>query len=133
MAIENKLKKGQKLTEKAAILETTLVGAKAIIGLSSGSMALISDAIHSGADLLTIFTSWLGLKIAQRKPDKNFPYGYYKAENLGTLIISFFIFLAAGKMFVEGYARLFSFSSVKLPILALAVSLIDAIILFFFF
>ncbi len=132
MATENKLKKGQRLTEKAAILETGLAGAKAIVGLSSGSMALISDAIHSGSDLLTIFTSWLGLKIAQKKPDKNFPYGYYKAENLGTLLISFFIFLAAGKMLVEGYSHLFTFSAVKLPFLALAVSLTDAIILFFF-
>ena len=132
MVTENKLKKGQRLTEKAAILETGLAGAKAIVGLSSGSMALISDAIHSGSDLLTIFTSWLGLKIAQKKPDKNFPYGYYKAENLGTLLISFFIFLAAGKMMVEGYSHLFTFSAVKLPFLALAVSLVDAIILFFF-
>lgn len=132
MATGNKLKKGQKLAEKAAILETILAGAKTIVGLTSGSMALISDAIHSGSDLLTIFTSWLGLKIAQKKPDKNFPYGYYKAENLGTLLISFFIFLAAGKMLTEGYSRLFSFSSVKLPFLALTISLIDAIILFFF-
>jgi len=126
------LKQGQKLAEKAAVLETILAGSKVIVGLASGSMALISDAIHSGSDLLTIFTSWLGLKIAQKKPDKNFPYGYYKAENIGTLIISLFIFFAAGKMLTEAYSRLFSFSSVKFPFLALAVSLTDAIILFFF-
>jgi len=132
MTKESKLKKGQKLAEKAAVLETILVGFKVVVGLTSGSMALISDAIHSGSDLLTIFTSWLGLKIAQKKPDKNFPYGYYKAENIGTLVISFFIFFAAGKMLTEAYSRLFSFSSVNLPLLALAVSLIDAIILFFF-
>ncbi len=132
MTEESKLIKGQKLAEKAAILETILAGSKAIVGLASGSMALISDAVHSGSDLLTIFTSWLGLKIAQKKPDKNFPYGYYKAENIGTLIISLFIFFAAGKMLTEAYSRLFSFSSVKLPLLALAVSLTDAIILFFF-
>jgi len=34
-------------------------------------------------------------------------------------------------MFIEGYSRLFSFSSVKIPYLALAVSLIDALTLFF--
>ena len=78
------LKKGQKLTEKAAFLETALALSKVFIGLASGSMALISDSIHSISDLLTIFTSWLGLKIAQKKPDQKFPYGYYKAESIGT-------------------------------------------------
>ena len=132
MAETINLKKGQQLTEKAAFLETALALAKVFIGLASGSMALISDAIHSGADLLTIFTSWLGLKIAQKKPDQKFPYGYYKAENIGSLIISVVILWAAKTMFVNGYSRLFSFSTVNLPVLALLISLADAIILFFF-
>jgi len=132
MTLSIDLKKGQKLTEKAAFLETGLALLKVFIGLASGSMALISDSIHSISDLFTIFTSWLGLKIAQRKPDKKFPYGYYKAENIGTLIISVIIFWAAKTMFVEGCSRLFSFSTVKIPLLALSVSLSDAVILFFF-
>ena len=52
-----------------------------IIGFLSGSIVLISDAVHSVSDILSIVTSWLGLKIAQKKPDERFAYGYYKAEN----------------------------------------------------
>lgn len=129
---KNKLKKGQKLAEKAVFLEGALALAKAVIGVVSGSVVLISDAIHSGADLLAIITSWLGLKIAQKKADERFPYGYYKAENLGTLVVSFLILFASWKMFAEGYSRLFVFSSIKIPLLALSVSLIDALILFVF-
>ena len=127
-----KLKKGQKVAGAAIWLEGSLVAAKTIIGLSSGSLVLISDAIHSGFDILGIITSWFGLKIAQRKADQRFPYGYYKAENLGTLIISLLIIYAFWEMLNQGYARLLSFSSIKIPLLALGISLLDALVLFFF-
>lgn len=129
---EEKLKKGQKLAETAVWLEGFLVLAKTVIGLLSGSLVLISDAIHSGSDILSIITSWFGLKIAQRKPDRRFPYGYYKAENLGTLIISFLIIYAFWEMFTRGYVNFFSFSEIKMPLLAVGISFFDAIILFFF-
>jgi len=129
--IEN-LKKGQRVAGIAILLEGFLVAVKAIIGLLSGSLVLVSDAIHSGSDILSIITSWFGLKISQKKADKRFPYGYYKAENLGTLIISFLIIYAFGQMIIQGYARLSSFSHIKIPLLALAVSLVDALVLFFF-
>jgi cation diffusion facilitator family transporter len=132
MTKTEKLKKGQKVAGTAFWLESVLVIAKVIAGLLSGSLVLISDAIHSASDILSIATSWIGLKIAQRKADKNFPYGYYKAENLGAAIISVFIIYASWKMLTQGYMRFFSFSSIKVPLLALSVSLFDALILFFF-
>jgi len=129
---EEKLKKGQRVAGIAFWLEGTLVVAKTIIGLLSGSLVLISDAIHSASDILSIITSWLGLKIARRKPDQRFSYGYYKAENLGTFIISIFIIYAFWKMLTQGYMGLFSLTLIKIPLLALAVSLLDALVLFFF-
>jgi cation diffusion facilitator family transporter len=132
MTKKEDLKKGERLATIAILLEGALAAAKAVIGIFSGSVVLISDAIHSGSDLLSIITSWFGLKIAQKEPDKKFPYGYYKAENLGAAIISILIFLAAWEMLTQGYSRLFSFSLIKIPLLALAISLFDAIILFFF-
>jgi cation diffusion facilitator family transporter len=132
MTKEGTLKKGQKVAGTAVWLEGALVAAKTIIGLLSGSLVLISDAIHSGSDILSIITSWFGLKIAQRKADQHFPYGYYKAENLGTLIISILIIYAFWEMFTQGYGRLSSFSLIKTPLLALGISLLDALALFFF-
>lgn len=126
------LKKGEKLATIAVFLEGFLAVTKAVIGFFSGSVVLISDAIHSGSDILSIITSWFGLRIAQKKADERFPYGYYKAENLGSAIISILILLAAWEMFTEGYARLFSFSPIKILLLALSISLLDALVLFFF-
>ena len=126
------LKKGEKLAGQAIILESFLAGGKVLIGILSGSAALFSDAIHSLSDIASIVTSWLGLKIAQKDPNKKFPYGFYKAENLGALVISLLIFYASGQMIFSAWQRLWQFSSVRLPYLALAISLTDAIILFFF-
>lgn len=129
---KEKLEKGARVAAIAIWLEGVLVLGKVIIGLLSGSLVLISDAIHSASDILSIFASWVGLKIAQRKANQRFPYGYYKAENLGTLVISFLIVYGFWEMFTQGCERLFSFSSIKIPLLALAISFLDALVLFFF-
>jgi len=129
---ERSLKKGQVLAQKAVFLETGLALAKLTVGLFSHSIVLLSDAFHSLSDLVNVFTSWLGLKIAARRPDEKFPFGYYKAENLGTLLVSFLIIYTSWEMFLSGWQRLFSFSQLEIPLLALGVSLADAIILFFF-
>jgi len=126
------LRKGQRVAGIAFWLESSLVVAKTIIGLSSGSLVLISDAVHSGSDILSIVTSWFGLKISQKKSDRRFAYGYYKAESLGTLLVSVLILFAFWEMVVSGYLGLFSFSSIKIPVFALGISLIDAVVLFFF-
>ncbi|MCD6225473.1 cation diffusion facilitator family transporter [bacterium] len=132
MSGEVNLQKGQALAQKAVFLETGLALAKLIVGFFSHSTVLLSDAFHSLSDLVNVLTSWLGLKIAGRRPDEKFPFGYYKAENLGTLLVSFLIIYTSWEMFLHGWQRLFSFSQLEIPLLALGVSLADAIILFFF-
>ncbi|MEA3355523.1 MAG: cation diffusion facilitator family transporter, partial [Patescibacteria group bacterium] len=132
MKTENGLKKGEKVARRAIWLEGFLVISKFFAAFLSGSLVLKADAIHSASDILSIVTSWLGLKIAQKKPSKKFHYGFYKAENIGSLIISFLIFFAFWKMIIDGYSRLFSFSSIKFAIVGLVVSLADALILYFF-
>lgn len=132
MTKEGKLKKGEQVTKQAAFLTVGLAAAKATVGVLSGSIVLISDAVHSVSDLISVFASWFGLKISQRKPDERFPYGYYKAENLATAVISILILFAFWEIFTEGLGRLQTFSLIKMPLLALAISLTDALVLFFF-
>ncbi len=132
MEHKDKLKTGQDLAQKAVFLEGGLAAAKVIIGLLSGSLVLISDAIHSASDLVSIVTTWFGLKIAQKKATEQFPYGYYKAESLGALIISFLILYASWGMFTQAWVKIGLLSPVKVPLLALGISLLDALVLFFF-
>jgi len=129
--VKNKLQQGQKAAFIIIIAIALLACLKAAAGFLTGSMILLSDAIHSASDILAIFASWAGLKIAQKKPDKKFPYGYYKAENLATAFVSFIILWAGINFAREGYAKLFEVPVLKLAPLALAAAGISILVDFF--
>ncbi len=128
---EEKLKKGEMAAIKSAISIIILSLVEALIGILSGAMILISDALHNVTDSLSLFASTLGLRISRRKPTERFPYGYYKAENLAALIVSAFIIYAAIELCIEGYSRLLGLPEMKMEIEALSISIVSAIFSFF--
>lgn len=128
---EQILKKGSNAAKIATIATALLALIKGVVGLMSGSLLLIADAIHTTIDILAIFSSWFGLKISQKKYNENFPYGYYKAENFATLVASLFIFYAAYEIFIGSYHKLFFTSQFELPFLVLAVPLLSSFVSYF--
>lgn len=124
------LKKGERAALTTTILTVVLAAAKWIAGVLSGNLILITDALHSAADVFPIFASWFGLKLSRRDPDKEFPYGYYKAESIATLFVSLFIMYAAFEFIREGYSKLFEVSQVSHTYVAVSVALSSVIISF---
>ncbi len=122
------LKKGKKTAKIAIILTIVLALFKGIVGFLFGNLLLIADAIHSTVDIAAIFSSWFGLKISQKKYSKNFPYGYYKAENFATLIASIFIFYASYEIALKSYNKLFFPTTSKISIIVLAIPLLSSLI-----
>ena len=121
-----------KKSERAALLTTIvtifLAIGKAIAGIISANLVLLTDALHSGVDVFPILASWFGLRIAQREPDEKFPYGYYKAESIATLFVSIFILYAAFEFIRKGYYKLFEISTVSYPLVAGGVALSSVVI-----
>ncbi len=111
---KERLRKGQKSAFVVIIFSVFLALGKGTVGILSRSTALITDAVHTASDLVAIFASWFGLKIAQKEPDERFPFGYYKAENLATLFISVFILYVGIEFLLTGYSILFKSSSLYL-------------------
>jgi cation diffusion facilitator family transporter len=74
-------------------LVLTLV--KGFLGITGGSQALVADAIHSLADLLSSGLLLVGLRVARRPADRRHPYGYGKIEFLVAVGI-YTLLLAAG-------------------------------------
>ncbi|KPJ63853.1 hypothetical protein AMJ44_13860, partial [candidate division WOR-1 bacterium DG_54_3] len=111
---KERLTKGQKSAFVVIIFSIFLALGKGTVGILSRSTALITDSVHTASDLVAIFASWFGLKIAQKEPDERFPYGYYKAENLATLFISIFILFVGIQFLLGGYSILFKSSSLYL-------------------
>jgi cation diffusion facilitator family transporter len=68
---------------------------KLAVGLLSGSLAVLADAIHSATDGVSSLVALLANRLADPRPDRNHPYGHRKAESIGALVIALFILLAA--------------------------------------
>ena len=76
-----------------------LTSLKLIFGLLSKSKTLIADGVHSLSDTATDIIGIIGAKIANKKPDKNHPYGHGKAEYLTSIFISMIIIYLAYEIF----------------------------------
>ncbi|NPB06145.1 MAG: cation transporter [Aquificae bacterium] len=67
---------------------------KLVAGLLTGSLSLLGDAVHSLSDALASLIAFLSIKFSEVKNEK-FPYGLYKLENVGAIVISFFLLFTA--------------------------------------
>ncbi len=77
---------------------------KFIGALLTGSLSMLGESIHSLSDSTASVIAYLSIKFSEKKHHK-FPYGLYKLENIGAIVIGFFLILAAfeiGKKAYEG-------------------------------
>jgi len=91
---------GERLALYSLGLNLTLVGVKYFLGVFSGSLALLADAVHSLADVISSASVWIGIRMSRRQ-SKRFPYGLYKVENLVALVTALLI-MAAGVEIIQG-------------------------------
>ena len=84
---------GERLALISVAVNLVVTGLKYFLGVFSGSLALLADAVHSTADMVSSASIWAGLRISRRK-SKRFPYGLYKVENLVALGTAVLILLA---------------------------------------
>lgn len=93
-----------KMTNEQTAIRTTyfsiagniiLATIKGLAGFFGNSYALIADAIESTTDIFSSFLVLLGLKYANRPPDKNHPYGHGRIEPLITFIVVGFLITSA--------------------------------------
>ena len=61
---------------------------KLVAGITGGSAAMVSDAIHSISDVLCTIVVMVGVKLANRKPDRGHPYGHERFECVASLILA---------------------------------------------
>lgn len=81
---------------------------KFIVGIITGSLGILSEALHSALDLLAALGSLIAVKIAARPADEEHPYGHGKVENLMALVETLLLLLTAGWVIKEAAERLLS-------------------------
>lgn len=87
------------------VSNTILVILKIYVGIYVGAMSLISEAMHSGVDLLAAVIAFWAVRKAMIPPDKKYDYGYGKYENLSSAIESILIVMAALMIIYEAFEK----------------------------
>jgi cation diffusion facilitator family transporter len=85
-----------------------LTGFKLVVGLMTGSLGLLSEALHSGLDLVAAIITWFSVRISDRPPDQNHPYGHGKIENFSALVETFLLLITCAWIIYEAISRLVS-------------------------
>lgn len=111
------------------ISNTLLIIMKLIVGLISGSVSIISEAIHSSMDLVAAVIAFISVKVSDTPPDSRHPYGHGKVENISGVIEALLIFIAAILIITEAIKKLFG-EKIELDSIGLgsAVMLVSAIV-----
>lgn len=71
-----------------------LVVLKLVVGIGTGSVGILSEAAHSATDLLAACLAYLAVRISDKPPDDDHPYGHGKVESISSLIEALLIFVA---------------------------------------
>jgi cation diffusion facilitator family transporter len=79
---------------------------KFVVGVSIGSLALISEALHSSVDLVATVITWLVVRISDRPADDEHHYGHGKIESLSALGVIAMLYVLAGGILVQAYVHL---------------------------
>lgn len=80
--------------------------AKLLVGLVTGSIAMVADGIHSSMDALSNVVGLIGNWIASRPPDEDHPYGHRRFETLASMIIGGILVLTAWEITKSSIDRL---------------------------
>jgi cation diffusion facilitator family transporter len=88
------------------VANLAVVAVKLVIGLLSGSLALLGDALHSTIDALNNVLALIVVGLAAKEPDEDHPYGHGKFETLGALAIVGFMSITCFELIRDSIQRL---------------------------
>ncbi len=111
MALTARLQEMVLEKKRAALLSvgsaTLLLCLKTFLVLSTGSLGILSEALHSGLDLVAALITFLSVRVADQPADERHPYGHGKFENFSAFLETGLLVLTALYIIYEAFYRLF--------------------------
>ncbi|MEA2182042.1 MAG: hypothetical protein QOF69_1227, partial [Solirubrobacteraceae bacterium] len=83
-----------------------LIALKLAAGAITGSVAIITEAMHSSIDLIASIVAYVSVRKADKPADADHPYGHDKIENLAAAIEAMLILVGSGIIVFESVRRL---------------------------
>jgi len=103
-SLASKEKKSIALTSVIAAI--FLTGFKLVIGLLTGSLGILSEALHSSLDLVAAIITFFAVRFADVPPDEGHNYGHGKIENYSALVETLLLVITCGWIIYEATRRL---------------------------
>lgn len=121
----------QKTARLSIISNLVLIIMKLIVGIITGSVSIISEAIHSTMDLLAAVIAFFSIRISSMPADAEHNYGHEKLENVSGVIEALLIFMASGFIINEAVKKIISDEPISSIGMGFVVMFISAVINFF--
>ena len=110
MLTERQIEEGRE-KKRAALLSVgsavLLVSLKTFLVVRTGSLGVLSEALHSGLDLIAAIITFLSVRVSDQPADERHPYGHGKFENFSAFVETGLLVLTACYIIYEAFARLF--------------------------
>src|SRR5437879_12409085 len=107
---------GQGVREKkqAALLSVgsaiVLLSLKIFLTIRTGSLGVLSEALHSGLDLIAAIITFLSIRVSDQPADERHPYGHGKFENFSAFVETGLLVVTALYVIYDAFDRLFFLS-----------------------
>ena len=118
----------EKIASISILANFFLAAGKVAVGLLSHSTAILAAGVDSCVDIFSSIVSYAGIKIAQKPADQKHPYGHYKFEVLGGVVITTIILITGFGILYEAYRNFLKPQSVKITYLAFTVMIFSVAI-----
>ena len=96
----------QRAARLSIVSNTCLIALKIAAGVLTGSVAIITEAVHSSIDLVASIVAWFSVRKADEPADESHPYGHEKVENLAAAFEGLLIVLGAAVIIFEAIRKL---------------------------
>ena len=122
-------KEKSKVAFLSVVAATLLVAMKGIVGILTGSLGILSEALHSALDLVAAALTYVSVRISDRPADSDHNFGHGKVENLTALAEALLLFATCAWIVWEAISRLVSgASNIDVTIWSYAVVIISIIV-----
>lgn len=110
------------------VSNAVLIAFKVVAGVLSGSIAILSEALHSGSDLVAAVIAFLAVRRAAQPPDEKHHYGHEKVENVSGVVEALLIIGAAVVIIVEAAHKLIAGVTIEFVWLGIAVMVVSGVV-----
>lgn len=127
--------KNLKLGERGAIISIIayicLAAIKLVVGYISSSAALKADGLNNTTDIIASVAVLIGLRLAQKPPDKDHRYGHWKSETIASMIASFIMVTVGLKVLIDAGSSMFEERMEPPNIIAAYTDVFCALVMYF--